>query len=135
MSTTKVRERRKSGHLISSRHRVVSLTVNGLDKKDVEENIEQEKNARVTRVSDISGTIIIHLWILSSWYYYYPRYPFPCSIISLVRLFYLVIDKLYFQINKSKSTIGCLLITECYFFLSLCIIFFSILKKNTFESI
>jgi len=69
------RERQKSGHLISSRHHVVSLTVNGLDEEDVEENIEQEKNAHVIRVSNIFGTITIS------------RYLFPCSIISLY-LFY-----------------------------------------------
>lgn len=41
------RERQKSGRLISSRHRIVSLTVNGLDEDDAEESIGQEKNARV----------------------------------------------------------------------------------------
>jgi len=41
-----------------------------------------------------------------------------------------MIDKLYFQINKSKSTIGRLLITECHFFLFVSLIFFSILKEH-----
>jgi len=53
------RERQKSGHLISSRHHVVSLTVNGLNEEDVEENIEQEKNAHV--ISNAFPTFLVPL--------------------------------------------------------------------------
>lgn len=67
-------ERQKSGCLISSRHHVVSLTVNGLDEDDVEESIEQEKNPRVIRVSNI-----LHRYHYHYHYHYHSEISFPLS--------------------------------------------------------
>lgn len=86
------RERQKSGHLISPRHRVVSLTVNRLDEDDVEESIGQEKNARIIRVSDILHRYHYHYH--SKIFFPLSRYPSHPSLLSTVA------HKPYFQINQ-----------------------------------
>lgn len=88
------RERQKSGRLISSRRRVVSLTVNGLDEDDVEESIGQEKNARIIRVSDILHRYHYH-------YHYHSKVSFPVTHHSS-RPFVLltIIGKPYFQVDQ-----------------------------------
>jgi len=64
------------------------------------------------------------------WYHYHFKVSFSLFHYLSSPFLSIVIDKLYFQINKSKSTIGRLLIIECHFFLSVSLILFFILKEH-----